>query len=164
MKVLDIFSCPICEKVRGLDKHFKCTECSFKGQRFENIVSLVPSQEEHFKQISKAAKGKQSWYEDEQEPALIGPYRHHLGKRRRYLSHVLQSFIEKRQGNLVGLDLGCGDGSNIAFLKKYADLLYACDYNLLRLKRAKKYIDERMPLLFQADLLKFLTIKKHSSL
>ncbi len=50
----------------------------------------------------------------------------------------------------AGLDLGCGDGTNLHWLRSHFVRLYASDYNLLRLLRAAKLgIDAR---LFMADI------------
>ena len=33
---------------------------------------------------------------------------------------------------LTGLDMGCGDGTHLAWLRNYVSELYASDYNLVR--------------------------------
>jgi SAM-dependent methyltransferase len=51
------------------------------------------------------------------------------------------------------LDLGCGDGNNLAWLSRFAEHAYGSDYNLLRLVRAKA--QNPSATIFAADILDF---------
>jgi len=80
---------------------------------------------------------KKEWYETPQSVQFTGPYRHHIKKRRIYVDTAIKAFIKGRGKPIIGLDPGCGDGSNIPWMSTYVTDLYACDYNLLRLMRAQ---------------------------
>jgi SAM-dependent methyltransferase len=51
------------------------------------------------------------------------------------------------------LDLGCGDGNNLAWLSAFAQQSYGSDYNLIRLVRSKARNPEAT--IFAADILDF---------
>jgi SAM-dependent methyltransferase len=80
---------------------------------------------------------RQEWFEATQLDQWQGPYRHHLGKRRAYVESVIRSHFASRRDPVVGLDLGCGDGGNLAWLAGFFSTLYGSDYNPLRLARAR---------------------------
>jgi SAM-dependent methyltransferase len=103
------------------------------------VPILVKDQQSVADQIEKAKlSGRRDWYEAPQAEQAVGPYRHHMRKRKAYLDQVLSRFRKERAGlQLTGLDLGCGDGNYFPWLKSYVDVLYASDYNLLRLSRAE---------------------------
>jgi SAM-dependent methyltransferase len=95
------------------------------------------------------------WYTDPQARAWAGPYRHHLAKRRGYLEGVLQAEA-KRRPVTNGIDLGCGDGANLAWLAGHVRHLWISDYNPLRLQRAAAGSVDAVP--FLADLTNFPAI------
>jgi 2-polyprenyl-3-methyl-5-hydroxy-6-metoxy-1,4-benzoquinol methylase len=78
-----------------------------------------------------------NWYQEEQGLVWTGPYRHHVRKRLDYMRDALDRFAPA-PGFVCGLDLGCGDGEHLAWLATHVDRLYASDYNLLRLQRARE--------------------------
>jgi SAM-dependent methyltransferase len=104
--------------------------------------------------IAEAAAVKADWYTYEQQPEAVSPWRHHLRKRRLYVEGRLNTLVRER-GEAVGdiLDLGCGDGNNLAFLRRYAKRCWASDYNMVRLARAHaRYQDAQF---FLADILNY---------
>jgi ubiquinone/menaquinone biosynthesis C-methylase UbiE len=90
--------------------------------------------------IEEAIKlGKAEWYDADQLSQWQGPYRHHLLKRKQYVEQLLATHRQDRTGiRVVGLDLGCGDGSNLGWISRHFSETYASDYNLLRLRRARR--------------------------
>lgn len=104
---------------------------------FEKIPLLVNDYNHIKSQIEEASnKGRKEWYTAPQNVTLQGPYRHHLLKRRNYLETVLKKYSEKKAIGTL-LDLGCGDGTNSVWLRHHTKNLFASDYNILRLLRAK---------------------------
>ena len=80
---------------------------------------------------------REGWYRDDQSEQASGPYRHHLRRRLRYLSSVLTNheICGSKNDESVLLDLGCGDGENLTWLRDFAGQIYASDYNALRISR-----------------------------
>ena len=101
-------------------------------------------------------QGLDAWYTKPQLGQWEGPYRHHVKKRKQWIEGVLAEREARRGAEpTVGLDLGCGDGSNLHWLRSQFARLYGSDYNLLRLMRAAKLgIDAR---LFMADICNYPT-------
>lgn len=113
---------------------------------------LLPDPEAVRDHLDRAAADQRAgWYEDPQDRAWDGPYRHHLAKRRRFLDGVLDA--ERPAGEV--LDLGCGDGVNLPWLARHLPPgagLWASDYNPLRLERAAARDVGRPVTTFVADL------------
>ena len=100
------------------------------------VPLLVPDRDRIAEAITEARGGaRASWYEDVQAVQWTGPYRHHVRKRLDYMQAALGRFAPPR-GFGVAVDLGCGDGEHLGWLADHAKVLYASDYNLLRLSRA----------------------------
>lgn len=136
-----IFRCPACHHPWRLrtDGAAECPQCSFLAPVIDGVPVLVRDREAVERAIDEAKQsGRANWYQDPQMGQWTGPYRHHLLKRKAYVEKVLSRFKTERSGPLVGLDLGCGDGSNFSWLKDYFDVLYGSDYNLTRLARASR--------------------------
>lgn len=138
------FRCPVCRstplKVQG---DLSCNAC---GQIFPvegGVPLLVPDLSGHEEAMAQARQVNPEWYREEQPQEAVSPWRHHLKKRRLYVStrirHALQQRGRERAARL--LDLGCGDGTNLTWLNEFAESLYGSDYNALRLARARA----RMP-------------------
>jgi SAM-dependent methyltransferase len=125
--------CPSCHApLSGMEEH-DCGSCGFKIIVINKIPVLVRDRTAIESQIDKArSEGLSDWYESPQTDIWQGPYRHHMRKRREYLDRVLGSCGRFH----AALDLGCGDGVNLAWLSGYAEHIYGSDYNLLRLARA----------------------------
>ena len=64
-----------------------------------------------------------------------GPYRFHIQKRIAFLKQFLITTVKKNGQFQNILDLGCGDGANLRWLKEFGKNLWATDYNLVRLER-----------------------------
>jgi SAM-dependent methyltransferase len=108
--------------------------------------------------MAEARAVNPEWYLSEQSPETTSPWRHHLEKRRLYVSAVLRRELEKmglvRAPRL--LDLGCGDGTNLLWLRDLALSLYGSDYNLARLARARARSPDAT--LFLANILDYPVI------
>ncbi len=90
--------------------------------------------------------GRADWYTESQSNQAIGPFRHHLRRRRKFVETVLKGYLNdeglERASSL--LDLGCGDGENLQWLRKYADRIYASDYNSIRMTRVTSCAEEQV--------------------
>ena len=129
------FACPQC--LESLNKDYVCSSCAFIAEKIERIPILVKDHKKVQKQIEEAKlQGRTDWYEQPQDPVLHGPYRHHVKKRRDYVESAIKRFV-KRCPVSKALDLGCGDGINLSWLRKYANTLLGSDYNMQRLLRAE---------------------------
>jgi SAM-dependent methyltransferase len=130
---------------------FFCDACSFDVPVVADIPLLVKDRVAVERMIEDARQfGLTAWYEDSHVNQWQGPYRHHLQKRKTYVENVLAEDAKRTGGSRVGLDLGCGDGMNLAWLSRQLPTLYACDYNLLRLTRAVRIAETAQ--LFMADV------------
>lgn len=103
---------------------------------------MVEDPEAHMARIAQLSRDRPGWYDNDQAAAAdAGPYRNHLRKRREYVKSVISkidwtsSNRELRRPRF--LDFGCGDGHNLRWLRGYDFELYASDYNIERLVRAK---------------------------
>ncbi len=116
---------------------------------------LVADPAAHAADLERARRVNPRWYVDAQAPEAASPWRHHLRKRRRYVQQVLRSELERRALARVPalLDLGCGDGNNLRWLAAFAEQTYGCDYNMVRLARARAQNRDATVLL--ADILDF---------
>ena len=134
----NILICPICKN--SLVKKEKNFEC-LKYHKFpieDNIGILVSNPDEHFNLLEKQMHGKEDWYKNDQISSYdSGPYKTHLRKRREYVQNIISKVLNKEKAGKI-LDVGCGDGSNLWWLSDFTYNLWGTDYNLLRLKRAKK--------------------------
>lgn len=140
----DILHCPICNKsIRIISNNYKCTNCNSNFPIEDGIGILVPSPTEHISMINKKIEGiTGDWYSADQVKSYEkGPYYNHLQKRKKFVTNILEEINKKNKINNL-LDLGCGDGSNLKWISKFSQNLYGTDYNLLRLKRAKKILDK----------------------
>jgi SAM-dependent methyltransferase len=144
----DIFICPRCRERLDLAT---CSHCGFHVEESDGIPLLVKDRGVIDTAVAAAkAAGRAAWYEESQAGQWQGPFRHHLRKRRHYVDGILSAFTSAAQGPLTGLDLGCGDGAHLAWLHGYVAELYASDYNLLRLPRARSLNEARC--VFMADV------------
>ena len=134
----NILICPICKN--SLVKKEKNFEC-LKYHKFlieDDIGILVSNPDEHFNLLEKQMHGKEDWYKNDQISSYdSGPYKTHLRKRREYVQNIISKVLNKEKAGKI-LDVGCGDGSNLRWLSDFTYNLWGTDYNLLRLKRAKK--------------------------
>lgn len=149
MLPVGIFQCPSCH--RPLEDAMTCSGCGFVVEEVEGIPLLVKDRAASDAMIA-AAKSSQraSWYQAPQKSQWTGPFRHHLLKRRTYVDGLLSDYIAKAARPLIGLDVGCGDGTHLEWLRSYVSELYASDYNIARLVRARTFNQARC--VFMADI------------
>lgn len=132
-----------------------CRVCSGSFPCADGVPVLVRDFQGLATQIDQARTVNPAWYVTEQPPESVSPWRHHLKKRRKYVEAVLSRELARRDKVRAArlLDLGCGDGNHLLWLKRYAEDLYGCDYNIVRLTRARALA--RNATLFLADILDF---------
>lgn len=138
-----MFRCPACHAaLQGYDLGgpTQCPQCRHSIECVDGIPLLVRDRDAIEQTIADARRqGLDGWYSKPQLGQWVGPYRHHIKKRRQWLEGVLAERAESHgREPTVGLDLGCGDGSNLHWLHSHFSRLYGSDYNLLRLLRAAK--------------------------
>jgi 2-polyprenyl-3-methyl-5-hydroxy-6-metoxy-1,4-benzoquinol methylase len=95
------------------------------------VPVLVRDAQKLADEIEEARQVNPAWYVAEQPPESVSPWRHHLKKRRLYVERVIGRELARRGRQRAArlLDLGCGDGNHLLWLKRFADDLYGCDYN-----------------------------------
>lgn len=150
-----MFRCPACHtplSEAALSELSRCPRCALTIETINGIPLLVRDRQLIEETIVDARRqGRQAWFSDPQIGQWVGPYRHHVKKRKQWVEGVLAAWAARHGSEaIVGLDLGCGDGSNLQWLRSHFSHLYGSDYNLLRLLRAAKLgFDAR---LFMADI------------
>ncbi len=155
----EVFRCPACGQ--PLPDPFGepppvCSHCGFHVQREQGIPLLVRDPKTLQETIDTLrGSGRSDWYEGSQEESYTGPFRFHLENRRRYLDGALRRFLGDNAKTRRALDLGCGDGMNLPWLRSYASEIHASDYNLLRLSRARARVPEAR--VFLASILDYPT-------
>ena len=157
MQINDWFRCLNCsgQELEITSQTWTCKSCGWEYAIQEGIPVLVRDWKAHEGELAQAREVNPSWYAEEQFAEEASPWRHHMKKRRRYVEHMVRSHLAshgiERADTL--LDLGCGDGTHLNYLQKYAENLFGSDYNLVRLVRAEK----RLPDLtgFLADILDY---------
>lgn len=135
-----VLRCPRCG-ARGLKFGSEEIGCEACGGRFPvagGVPVLVADPASLESGVAEARRVNPAWYETQQPAEEASPWRHHIRKRRLYVENLLaRKFAERGSARLRLLDLGCGDGNNLAWLRQYADEVYGCDYNAVRLARAR---------------------------
>ena len=160
MQAHTIFQCVKCRSNRlsKIRSDLLCENCRCIFPIESHIPLLVSDLEGHEQSMAEARAVNPEWYLSEQSSETISPWRHHLKKRRLYVSAVLRRELEKR--GLVRaprlLDLGCGDGTNLLWLRDLALSLYGSDYSLVRLARARARSPDAT--LFLANILDYPAI------
>jgi len=150
-----LFRCPECHgplDENDLGGQAACRRCGCSIGYVDGIPLLVRDRKVVEATIAEAKRaGAGDWYTKPQLGQWTGPYRHHVEKRKRWVEGVLAEWKSQQKADrLTGLDLGCGDGVNLHWLRPHFDRLYGSDYNLLRLMRTKQLgLDVR---LFMADI------------
>lgn len=129
-----------------------CTACGTVVQIEQGIPILVRDWRAVAADLDAARQVKPDWYESEQPPEQSSPWRHHLRKRREYVERAIARHLQGGRAARL-LDLGCGDGNNLAWLSRFAGHVYGSDYNLVRLVRAAAR--NRGATIFAADVLRF---------
>jgi glycosyltransferase involved in cell wall biosynthesis/SAM-dependent methyltransferase len=153
---LGFFRCPSClTHLPRVDEAITCGACGAVYPLKGRIPILVRNWTSLANEIARAQALRPDWYVEEQPLETVSPWRHHLRKRRRYVEGVLEKHL---RANGLGraprlLDLGCGDGTNLAWLQRFAEQIYGSDYNLLRLARSQVRVPNAV--LFLANLLDY---------
>lgn len=144
-----------CVRVKVSDTSWKCEECEKKYPIEEGIPILVRDWKRHEEGLQQARAVNPDWYEKEQPPEVLSPWRHHLRKRQIYIEMSIAQYLRKRGQTHAKtlLDMGCGDGNNLKYLQKYSERLFGSDYNLIRLLRARSR--QYGATLFLADILDY---------
>lgn len=131
--------CPTCQRALT-DAHLRGGQacgCGRVQTLWEGVPLLVGDPQQHLDFIKEQTARNPAWYDQTQKESYEGPYRHHLKKRRELVMGYLNRYFKEGRPGL-GLDLGCGDGMNLSWLKPYAEQWYASDYNPIRLGRVKR--------------------------
>jgi len=160
VKPFDSFRCVACGSIgfRSVgpgDSGLQCASCGVHFPVSSGIPIFVKNHEEHAEAIEQAQSSNPAWYVDEQPPESESPWRHHLKKRRLFVENSLREELEARGESRFerALDLGCGDGNHLVWLREHAIELHGSDYNHRRLVRAAKV--NPGAILFLADLLNY---------
>lgn len=136
----DVLLCPACGRA-GLTalagEMATCSACAAVYQAPAGVPVLVREPETFLAGIEEARLVNPLWYLDEQPAEAASPWRHHLKKRRQYVERALTRHLGADRLAPRLLDLGCGDGTNLAWLARFAERVYGSDYNPVRLARAK---------------------------
>src|ERR1035437_9580633 len=150
-----MFRCPACHAPldeTNFSHASQCPRCQLSLENVDGIPLLVRDRQMIEATIAEARRqGLDEWYVKSQFGQWVGPYRHHVKKRKQWVEEALAEWAARRGAEpIVGLDLGCGDGSNLYWLQPHFTKLYGSDYNVPRLLRAAKLgIEAR---LFMADI------------
>ena len=153
----EVFRCLLCGR-SPLDSHgtrWACRRCGHVYPLEDEIPILVRSREAHEGELERARATKPNWYLSEQPIEEASPWRHHVRKRRLYVEAAIGRYLralERTRAETL-LDLGCGDGNHLEYLRGYAEACFGSDFNLVRLARARR----RRPdvVLFLADILDY---------
>ncbi|RLJ68000.1 class I SAM-dependent methyltransferase [Sulfurisoma sediminicola] len=152
-----IFRCPACHSAPlvAMPGTLSCGACGKTFPMEGGVPLLVADLAAHEGAMAQARAVNPDWYRTEQPPEAASPWRHHLKKRRHYVTSVLKRELAQRGRARAPrlLDLGCGDGTNLLWLKDFAENLYGSDYNPVRLARAHARSPEAT--LFLADILDY---------
>jgi len=136
--------CIKCKSPINLEENnLMCSKCFHKYPIVDGVGVLVSDPTKHLKFIQDKIEIKKEWYIGNQTLSYdTGPYKVHLQKRISYVQNVIETYLKNNGIKKNILDLGCGDGANLRWLSKYSQDIWATDYNLFRLRRAKKITDE----------------------
>lgn len=136
---LNFFSCLFC-KAEVIDDDLTCEKCSHTYQAYYNIPLLIKDPTSHLEMVNKMIAEKPTWYSEPQLAEKDSPYKHHLRKRRRYITAVINKLTENGQKKLNNvLDLGCGEGNHLKLLSEFSHHTFASDYSILRLQRSVQF-------------------------
>ena len=135
----EIISCPNCKTtILQLEKgRYHCKKCNNTYPLMKGIP-LITEQ----KHIDSLRKDKPNWYITSQK-TVREIYKHQHALMKKMLQDSINSAVKSLdKENIVLLDIGCGDGRSLKDIKdmKLPIKLYGCDYNYIRLVRAKKLV------------------------
>lgn len=155
---LQSLRCPTCRAghlSQSTEDYLLCQSCNAQVAVHGKVYYLVSDVDHHAEAIASAQSVNPLWYQDEQPPETSSPWRHHMRKRRLYVQGIIKAELARRGVARVPrlLDMGCGDGNHLRWLSEYAETVYGCDYNAVRLARARAQLHDAV--LFMADILDF---------
>lgn len=155
-----MWACIKCKSQRLTVQFNSSMVCKNCGNRYP-IVNGIPIFLENFdihqKFIDNMRKTKSEWYEVPQIPKFKDDIWTNARKRRyRLLSYLFEKYVPTDK---MILDLGCGDGANLEFLKSFGAGVSGIDYNIERLARASSLKDGYNSV-FLADILNLPLPKK----
>jgi SAM-dependent methyltransferase len=155
-RLLAPLRCPVCEAAQLSlqdEASLCCGACSSRFPVVDGIPVLLRDPQAHNAELESARGVNPLWYEAVQPAEQASPWRHHIKKRRLYLERVLKREFAARAWSRAPavLDLGCGDGNHLPWLRNFAQTLHGSDYNIVRLARARKLAPDAT--LFLADIL-----------
>jgi SAM-dependent methyltransferase len=148
--------CPLCGTEalgKENDALVRCSSCGAPFEAAGGVPVLARNWHRLRAEIEEARRVNPLWYQDVQLPEDSSPWRHHLRKRRSYVESALVRHLGHGNKAPRLLDLGCGDGTNLAWLARFAERIYGSDYNPVRLARAKALNPGAT--LFLADILDY---------
>jgi len=128
-----------------MNNFFVCPKCGVPIHNHEmntcfQVKNQIPILIENYSQLESELAQlqdlKKAWYSDNQLGYLTGPYRHHVKLRLNYLKDLVSRYF-KNSKDLRLLDIGCGDGFNLHWLREFFSNITASDYNFLRASRAQ---------------------------
>ena len=157
---LAVLRCPACAAaaLKPGNGKLACGACGETVPTEQGIPILARQWSAVAADVEAAKLVRPGWYLEEQPPEQTSPWRHHLRKRRLYIERVVARHLHQLGRTRVPrlLDLGCGDGNNLVWLSKYAEMTYGSDYNLVRLVRSKA--QNPTAEIFAADILDFPSV------
>ena len=139
--------CPVCQDPLEEPIPDKCRNLHTINRNDKIPVLLSdPIKIKELLESRTAETGRADWYTEKHSNQALGPFRHHLRRRRRFVETVLNRYLktEAIENATSLLDLGCGDGENLQWLRKYANRIYASDYNSIRMARVTSYAEEQI--------------------
>ncbi len=139
--------CPVCQDPLEEPIPDECHNLHTINRNYKIPVLLSnPIKIEELLESRTAEIGRADWYTEKHSNQARGPFRHHLRRRRRFVETVLEKYLktEAIENAASLLDLGCGDGENLQWLRKYANRIYASDYNSIRLARINSCAEEQV--------------------
>lgn len=122
----------ICPQQEGLI----CRGCGITYPVIDDIPMLVGDLESHLDYINISRVEKPDWYEGVQTHKPEDDVWMHM-RRLRY-ALLAELFRKHIPASKTIVELGCGDGANLKFLKTLVNRVIGTDYNMLRLARASR--------------------------
>ena len=139
--------CPVCQEPLGEPIPDNCVNLHTINRVYDLPVLLSePLAVQGLIDSMTIETGRSAWYTEQHSNQIGGPFRHHLDRRRKYVETVLKKYLEIEARDTASslLDLGCGDGENLQWLRKYAKRIYASDYNSIRVNRVRSFAEEQI--------------------
>lgn len=151
------FKCLFCNDTQAdiEPSRWVCHNCGNNYPLIHGIPVLVRDWNAHQLELDNLSLIKPDWYKTIQDPEDVSPWRHNHRKRRIFVESRIRDWLNDKKNEKVDnlLDLGCGDGNHLSYLKKYGRSIFGSDYNMVRLVRSILRFPEGT--FFLADLLDY---------